>query len=133
MLDKKSKAIGGHTYEVTQLNALQGRRVFTRFAKIAMPAVAALKGGSDSVEEAFTNGLAVFADRITEDDLDFFCDAFAPSTSVKDENTGKAPKLSDVFAVHFAGKYDEMLKWLYFCLEVNFSSFFEGLAKPPAS
>jgi hypothetical protein len=34
------------------------------------------------------------------------------------------PKLADKFDDHFAGRYDEMLQWASFCMEVNFSSFF---------
>jgi hypothetical protein len=122
-LATKSKPIGEYTYKVTQLNAIEGRRVFAKFAKIAMPTIAAIKG--KDLEDALRAGFTTLAANVDPADFDYFCDAFAPTTTVTGATYGdKSPKLSDVFATHFAGSYPEMLEWLYLCLEVNFGSFF---------
>jgi hypothetical protein len=57
------------------------------------------------------------------------CNIFADSTDVviHDDKGKREPQLSKIFDLHFAGKYDEMLAWLIFCVEVNFGSFFDGL------
>lgn len=64
------------------------------------------------------------ADRITPDEMEFFCETFAPLTQVT--TNGKTPILKDVFDDHFAANYDEMINWLGFCLQVNFESFLGG-------
>lgn len=68
-------------------------------------------------------------DKLTEADFDYFCDLFAKTTQVHgpDMKEGAWPYLSDIFAVHFAGRYLEMMRWLAFALGVNFSSFFGGI------
>lgn len=134
----QSKTIGEYSYAVTQLDAVKGRRVFARLLKVAAPALASLSGGSKVKPDDLAKGLAALAETLSEDDVDFFCDAFAPSTTVTLAD-GKAPRLSDIFAVHFAGKYLELVKWLAFALEVNFGPFWRGLSAkagdspPPAS
>jgi hypothetical protein len=154
-LEKRTKRIGEHDYEVTQLDAVRGRKVFTRFAKLMMPALTEVASAAGEVKrrapvartdaparesmdeivdsitvEKFTKALSHVAERITEEDTDFFCDHFARATCVvmqDDSGRAKSPKLDGIFSLHFAGRYDAMLEWLLFCFEVNFGSFFERL------
>lgn len=139
-LDKRAKQIGEHTYEVTQLDAVRGRRVFVRFAKLMMPALSeasaaaseAKQGAAGEVQGVaagrFLKALERVADAVTEEDVEFFCEHFAPSTAVRGGQYGsKAPQLESVFALHFAGEYLGMMEWLLFCFEVNFGSFFARL------
>jgi hypothetical protein len=123
---QESARIGAHTYKVTQLDALKGRRAFTRLAKLLGPAFAQLQGeGTD--DEKVARALTSLVDRMSEDDVDFFCDAFAELTEVSGGAYKKAaPQLDTVFATHFAGNYLEMTRWLIFAMKVNFSSFFGG-------
>lgn len=104
MRETKSKEIGGVTYTFTQLGAIKGRKVCARLAKVLATTV---------------NGQLP---QISEEDVDYFCDTYAPLTSVTIE--GKSPQLDKIFDTHFAGKYDEMMQWLWFCLETDFGSFF---------
>lgn len=122
MLETKAKEIDGVMYEVTQLDALKGRRVFVRFAKIVAPVLTTLKTAKGDEEQLLAGVLAQLFTSVSEDDVDFFCDAFAPSTRLLKD--GKKPRLSDAFAFHFAGNYAALLQWLAFCVEVNFGSFF---------
>lgn len=129
MLTHQSKEIGAHTYEVTPLNAIKGRAVFTRFAKMLAPFLGEIAGnGKEEGNERFSRALAAVAGGVSEDDMNFFCDAFAPTTCVviTDDATGRTrkPSLKETFGLHFVSRYDEMVKWLYFCFEVNFGSFF---------
>lgn len=123
-LEKVTKVIGETEYEVTQLDAIRGRKVMVRLAKAFAPVLAGGKSadGLARLGEALAN--------ISDDDVDFLCDTFAPSTSViSTDAQGRrvAPQLSKIFGLHFAGKYDELIQWLYFCLEVNFGSFVKRL------
>lgn len=99
-LETRSKTINDTEYEVRQLDAITGRRVLTRLQRAAKS--------------------------MSDEDMDFLCDSFAPSTcviSTNEKGQRVAPKLSAIFGLHFAGKYDEMTEWLAFCIEVNFGSF----------
>ncbi len=127
-LTTETKQIGAHTYEVTQLNAIKGRGVFVRFVKLIAPAADALADTGNADQNArLAKALASVVANITDEDMNFFCEAFAPATClvVTDDN-GKTrrPGLKDLFALHFASNYGDMMAWLYFCLEVNFGSFF---------
>ncbi len=127
-LTTQQKTIGANTYEVTQLNAIKGRGVFTRFAKMIAPVIEELAAG-DTGKDANARIAKAFASllgSLSEDDMNFFCDAFAPTTCLVIDDGGKTrrPALKDLFGLHFASNYSEMLGWLYFCLEVNFGSFF---------
>lgn len=145
MLKVERRTIGEHEYVVTQLDAVRGRRVFTRAAKLFAPALATAIGGSDKktpeiLEGRVLDALSKLLEGLQEDDVDFFCDAFASSTEVTlvDEKGRRTPKLSTIFSLHFAGNYEEMFRWLLFAFEVNFGSFFDkvgfrlGATKAPA-
>lgn len=126
MLETQRRDIGGVTYEVRQLDAVRGRRVFMRFAKVVAPALGALKAaGKMAPDEALAHALGQLVNGVTEDDLDFFCDAFAPTTCMVEGS--KRPELAKCFELHFAGRYLELLQWLAFCFEVNFGTFFQKL------
>jgi hypothetical protein len=130
MLETVTKEIEGTTYEVRQLDAVKGRKVFVRFAKLIAPALAEIQGQKDP-NAALGRVVSTFAAGIDEETLDYFCDAFAPTTCIVEG--AKKPELSKVFALHFAGKYFELVQWLVFCFEVNFGSFFHKLGPSLAS
>lgn len=118
----KTKQIGGHGYEVTQLGAIEGRRVFARLAQVMGGMVGALAaGGKPNPVDAFRS----FAESMTPEVMDFFCDTFSKVTQVHRPD-GKVLFLKDVFDDHFADNYGELVEWLAFCLEVNFASFLGG-------
>lgn len=115
----ESRVIGAHSYEVTQMGALQGRKVLTRLLKIVGPAYAMVS--SKGVEAALSEVVTA----LSEEDTEYFCSAFEPLTSVSIGD--KKPRLSGIADIHFAGDYMSLIKWLVFCFEVNFSSFFRDL------
>lgn len=124
MRETRKETIGEYTYETTQLGALTGRKAFARIAKLAAPALAAAGDGD--------NPIAALAKAFGDEDVDYFCDVFAPTTTVTGGAYGsKQPQLSGVFDLHFAGKYMDLTKWLLFCLEANFGSFFSELGLSP--
>lgn len=125
-LATQEKQIGANLYQVTQLDAIRGRGVFTRFVKLIAPVFGELaeKGAEKT---GMAKALAALASNITAEDMNFFCDSFAPTTclvTTGDDGKTRRPNLKEHFGLHFASNYAEMLQWLYFCLEVNFGSFF---------
>ncbi|MBS2020454.1 MAG: hypothetical protein JST00_46785 [Deltaproteobacteria bacterium] len=124
MLKQEEKIIGGYRYKVTQLDAVKGRRAFMRLMKVVGPAYS--KGATSGIEGALED----LVSRLSEDDVDHFCDVFAKTTQVSggDLTEGREPFLRDIFMFHFAGRYLEMVQWLVFCCEVNFASFFAQAA-----
>ena len=112
MREQKEKVIGQTTYRVTQFGAVQGRKVLARLAKLLVVAKSTDLAQLD-----------------LESELDYLCETFAPYTEIQRLGDPKRPQLKDEFEEHFIGRYDEMLGWLLFALEVNFSSFFIGLTK----
>lgn len=128
MRKTEKRLIGDHEYTVTQLGAVQGRKALARLAKFIGPAVGSLSSKDESA------ALSRLAEGLNEADVDYFCDLFAPLTSVQIGD--KAPLLSSVFDGHFAGEYLALVRWLVFCFEVNFGNFFAAAlraAKAPAA
>lgn len=133
---RKSDTIttGGKTFRVTQLGALQGRKVFLRLIKILGPVLSAAQG-AENPEQATSALLGTIGDHVSEDDFEFLCDVFAASTEVLGDTPGKAVDLKDVFDVVFIGNYKAMLEWLAFAVKLNYESFFTdsaGTAGQPA-
>ncbi len=123
MFKTDSKTIGGLEYRVSQLGAVKGRAVFLRIVKLVGPAIASVvKGGKIDMKNVDLGDLFKRVE-LTEEDLTFFCDAFAEKTFVVLPDK-KAPRLDHVFDAHFAGKYGDMMQWLVFCVSVNFADFF---------
>lgn len=122
MLETKTRQIGEYKYRCTQLGALKGRKVLVRLLKTVGPAL-------DGVSEGSVGSLlGKLASSLDEDTVDYLCDTMAARTEVE-LPSGKSVDLAGIFELHFAGKYGEMVKWLAFAVEVNFSSFFSDLAK----
>lgn len=119
----KSKKIGNHGYEVTQLGGKEGRRVFAKVTQLIGASVAAIAGAGGKPDPV--KAFETFASQVTPDNMDYFCDTFAKLTQVHYPG-GKVLLLSDIFDDHFADNYGEMIEWLTFCLEVNFASFLGG-------
>lgn len=123
-LPKATKRIGKHTYTITKLNAVQGRKELLRLSKIAVPFMAAMS------EEDMDKGINSLATNLSEKEFDHFCDLFAGGTIVKggEYDEDAEPALDLVFGEHFADNYFEMFEWLVFAIRSNFESFFEGAA-----
>lgn len=140
-LDKHEKQIGENLYEVTLLDARTGYRLGLKITKAL--ARGARKGGElDDVKGGETlrvamlgkviQGLANAIESLPEEDLTHVIETFAKTTSIRmGENS--APPLSKVFDLHFAGKYDEMLQWIEFCLEVNYGPLVAGVKAKAAA
>jgi len=120
MRESKTTTIGAYEYTVYQLGAIDGRRILTKLAKVAGPAFAGLKPGQAN------DFFGKLLDALDVELVDALCDKFAEFTEVQLDAEHK-PFLKGKFDDHFAGKYGEMLSWLVFCLEVNFSNFFQEL------
>jgi len=122
MIQTESKTIGKHTYVVEQLGALKGRAVFVRLVRLLGSSVDTIKGDAGAV-------LAKAAAGFSEEDMTAFCDVFAAKTYVTGGEYATAqPQLSNIFDIHFAGNYSEMVEWLIFAFKVNFGSFFTETA-----
>lgn len=130
-LETKSKTIGRYEYRVTQLGFKRGNATWIRLLKVLGPALGRLlEGGRSLGSLAIADSLGSLAANLTEDDLNYFCEVFGESTVVNvsaDKQPILIPKLQET---HFAGQYGEMLKWLAFCVEVNYSDFLSAFAGP---
>ena len=144
MLKSETREIGGKHYCVTQLAAEPGQFLFFQLVKFAGPSVAALLNdwrGEGATVDAGTVGKALseLTSQLTYETFRKFVDTFIDSTVViggVDANGNEIRQpLSKSKALAFAGDYGSLVKWLGFCLEVNYASFFAdmGLTKLPSS
>lgn len=120
-LDKFPKQIGEHTYEVTTLGAKMGLKVGMRLTKALARGteLEELKAGGITVMGAITKAFAHILIALPEEDFDFIVSTFAQSTVVvlSDE---QRPSLAKMFDLQFAGRYEDFIEWLKFCVEVNY-------------
>ena len=130
MRESKQHNINGFTYTISQLGAKEGRRVLARILRsVAGAATAAgelAKEGGDATEAALS-GVAKLVENLSDADVDYLCDTFAATTTVGPEGKDVALQLKDCFNEHFAGRYGDMVKWLWASLETNYGSFLGGL------
>ncbi len=126
MLRTESLELNGYRYQVTAIPARLGTRVAARLANALAAGVRSLPEEGFEMNEA---QLAAFIGPILQDPglgdtLDFLIDVFSEQTQVSDLSTGNTVPLKRAFDVHFGDKYDDMLSWLVFALQLSMSSFF---------
>ncbi len=116
----KEHNIDGFTYQIAQLGAKQGKKVLAHLMRVIGPAFEA----SDPV--------AKFAATFSDDEFDFLCDTFAKTTQFyADEDPAKVFDLASKFDDHFTARYGSLLKWLWACVDSNYSAFLSELGLTP--
>lgn len=126
------REIDGVTYRVQPLAFSAGLPILKRLIDIVAPiAAAALRGGS--ANGMYANVLDVAPQAFTEKDLERFADAFGPRSQYLNDagqwvTLIKNAKV-DNRETHFTGRYLAFMRWLIFCVEVNFAGFFNGATK----
>lgn len=132
MRETLTKAIGKYTYKVTQLGAKKGRQASFRLLKMLGPVAKAFtKTEGLDVETLTVNAIAQMAAEADSNDFEFLCDALAETSSVlmpmvmNGESKTLDQALGPIFDDHFAGNYGEMVLWLAFAIQVNFTSFLD--------
>lgn len=140
MLESKTKLIGNHRYQVTQLPSSQARKLLIRLVQMGGPVVASLLEDAKLMEttgpivdrvskvdaKTLAKMLRDFSDRIKEADLDYLCTILGGCTQVEIE--GKLQPLDlETQELHFAGgNLSKLFTWLGFALEVQYADFFTG-------
>lgn len=119
--EAKTKQIGDHTYQVTQLPGKLGRKILMRLMRVAAPLI---DGAAKPTTEMFTSVAAALDDEL----VDFVESSFIGVTMISTDSGGLVP-LGDRFNTHFAGKYQDWFQWVVFCLEVNYSDFLGELKR----
>lgn len=139
MIETKNKDIRGNDFAVTQLGFKKSREVFARLTSIFGPALGALAGDAVSavksgsgvesgVESGLGAALEALCGRVTEKDLEYLCDTFSITTTVKLAEGGqRTPLNADTQEIVFGGHLEDCFAWLAFCLEVNYRGFFDVL------
>jgi tail assembly chaperone len=118
-LRSESRQIGEHKYHVILLPTSEATGAAFRLANVAGPAVQAYRDGG-------VVAAGKFLQELKHDDLVYFTDLFKPRTTI--EAKGKKIGLAAVYEEHFVGDMKSLFKWLAFCVEINFSSFFPEIA-----
>lgn len=108
----KAEKIGEFEFQVSMLPSEEGFPILMKLTQI----FGMLGTGAE---------LTKVVSALSPNDLNEMISTFAKHTRVKSDN-GNVVLLSETKSVIFAGRYDLMLKWLIFCVEVNFSNFFGG-------
>lgn len=133
LLPTASRLIGTRTFVVTALPTTHGRRLFFRLVKICGPSVTKFIASMEGVTDVRQMDAAVLATaaeelirNLDEPAFNDFYETFAQHTQISTDGGGQVP-LERVGATAFAADYGTMIKWLAFCLEHNFASFFTGL------
>lgn len=131
-IEAREITIGGTTYRVTQLGTKKGQALLVRLVKLLGPGVGSFVGGMGrSSADEFDSALALgvgdalhdLAHRLDAAEVAGVLEEFAKITVIL-QSDDVQPLLWSVYDDHFAGRYDELLAWAKFCMEVNFSSFF---------
>ena len=120
--EAQERTIGSTQFKVFPLGARQGCQVMTRLTRLIG---GALKGNTLDIKSVDVGSMISGAlEAMQDSDLEFLCTTFAAKTTFSVDGTAW-PLLTSQFETYFSANYGELFEWLKFCLEVNFSSFFE--------
>lgn len=123
-LPQEQFEIDGHSYQVTALDAVAGRKTYLRVLKAVSPALAAVAGSEEKDQERLlVKALVEVFQGLDVQLFDDLCSQMAGQTVLT--NDGKKLPLDSVFGLHFAGRYKALTQWLLKCLQVN--KFFDFL------
>lgn len=130
-MEVKSKVIGSHTYYVRALGSKSARGLLVRLLSTLGPVLGAAVPQGVSFREIlnsnidFGKALNELSARLKESDLDFACAVLGDATEVDIGNGRRIHLTLEAQELHFCGgKLSELMKWLQFALEVQFSDFF---------
>lgn len=125
-------AIGATQYTITQLGAVEGRRLYKKFVTAIGPllreAISELQNALKEKRDLELVFGALLMKGIEVLPLELFeelCVAFSVSSTIKHAMaTGAAPidvplSTGDLFDSHFAGEYMQLTAWLGHCIRVN--------------
>lgn len=124
--------VGETSYRVTQFGASQGRSILLLLAKVASATFeGAAPGGSlKALADAdFASAMKAFFESVDDVKLDRVCREFAAVCEF-DAGGDRWPVLGTgtFFDDHFAGKYQNLVGWLFECIKANFAGFFDEYA-----
>lgn len=123
----QERTIDGVLYRVTPLPFGIGQQALMKLIKALAPLFSAASAKDNT---AF---IAAIPSALSADDLAWFCRVLGDGGGAKDylcqvkDGEAWATLVDKRQDTHFAGRYDIFGKWLLFCLEVNFRSFFDGI------
>lgn len=130
-IETRDITIGATTYRVAQLPTKKGQALLVRIVKLLGPGIGSFVGGLGRSAGEFDAAMALgvgdaihdLSARLSEVEVAGVLEEFAKHTFII-HSEELQPLLSTVYDDHFAGAYDELMKWAKFCLEVNYRSFF---------
>jgi hypothetical protein len=116
---RQEREIDGVMYEAWPLPFRVGMPLLKRTLDIIAPIGSAVMAGGDKAV------FDVLPTAFTDSDVSRFAKAFGANARVK-EGDAWIPLMEAKQDLHFAGAYPRFMKWLLFCMEVNFSGFTDG-------
>ena len=140
--ETQSTTIDGDRYEMTQLGATAGYRLFHRLFKMLGPTFGkvtdALADDGNIQDVNLSSDAAVAAiealtHHVKESDLDHVIGVLKAETSVGIGGSDKTVPLTGVFEMHFSGRIGTLFRWLAWGLKVQYASFLDAFKdmKPP--
>lgn len=143
----RQKQIGDHIYSISLLSTEAGEEPLVRLIELLGPAVVdalsspqmleIIAGAASADRKLDANVLGELAkplaeaargviSRLRRDDLTYFVGVFKGHTTVTKVGARDGVKLSEVYSVHFSGRFGALREWLTFCLMENYRDFFGG-------
>jgi hypothetical protein len=136
MFKTKSVTLGDFNYTLTLLPSAKAQEVLFRVGKPLSAVLTELANSqSEGFEKAAAAALALFFSTVSPQDLAFLCQTFGGTTVVVYPDGRELPLNLELQNIHFSGHLLDQAKWLWACLEFNFSDFLavaKGALKPPA-
>ncbi len=122
----KTFEVDGDQYEITQLGAKQGRKLWLKLLHSIAPAIKELsKSEVKTLDKSVVlAALSAAIENLDDATTEALYEAYGATCTVLIRETGNTPNLTGaVFDQHFAAKYVSMSKWLWECTSYNFGSF----------
>jgi hypothetical protein len=123
----QTREIDGRAFRAWPLPFGLGLTALVRLSGIVSPVLSSMfKGATES--ERMAGLFDALPAALSVDDVQYFARLFGDASHVKDGDNW-VPLVEKNQAERFEGQYMAFFKWLTFCMEVNFSGFFDGVMK----
>jgi hypothetical protein len=122
MIATEVRNIDGVNFRVAGLDLRTERSVFIRLSKVLGPAIAELTRVT-TLEAALPQVFSRLLEGLNEEEVDFLIDSFKGVTEVGATLTDGAALWTPYMETAFKNGVSSQFKWLWFCLEHQFSGF----------
>lgn len=122
-IKEKDVAIAGRDYKLTQLGAVEGRKLWIAVLRVLAPTIRALASAKELNQEAVFTAVATVVENLDDETHNALAEAFRRKSRIRSGENWPELSREEIFDDAFAGNYVAYTQWLGENLVFNFANF----------